>query len=111
MTVIYHNLIRKGREDMNEHDSINRADYLLLSTLYASECMDYFHSMTISEIIDDNSDEHGNHPLGARMTVYRKLQRLVDLGYIKKGITDDHSDTYYLDTKSIGLMKDGGIKA
>ncbi len=32
---------------MNEHDSINRADYLLLSTLYASECMDYFHSMTI----------------------------------------------------------------
>ena len=27
MSVIYHNLIRKGREDMNEHDSINRADY------------------------------------------------------------------------------------
>ena len=96
---------------MNEHDNINRADYLLLSTLYASECTDYFHSMTISEIIDDNSDEHGNHPLGARMTVYRKLQRLVEIGYIKKGIKDDHSDTYYLDTKGINLMKDGGTEA
>lgn len=96
---------------MNDDYRINRTDYLLLSTLYASGCTDYYHSMTITEMIEDNSDENGNHPLGARMTVYRKLQRLVELGYIKKGIKDDHSDTYYLDTKGIGLMKDGGTKA
>ena len=95
---------------MNEHEGINRADYLLLSTLYASECMDYFHSMTIAEIIDDNSDENGNHPLGARMTVYRKLQKLVEMGYISKGIKDDHSDTYYLEAKGIRLMKNGGTE-
>ena len=96
---------------MKEHEGINRADYLLLATLYTANCMDYFHSMTIAEIIEDNSDENGKHPLGARMTVYRKLQRLVEKGYINKGIKDDHADTYYMGDCGVRLMKSGGVKA
>lgn len=34
---------------MSDDYKINRADYLLLSTLYASGCRDYYHSMTITE--------------------------------------------------------------
>lgn len=96
---------------MTDDYKINRADYLLLSTLYAAGCKDYYHSMTISEIIEDNSDDNGNHPLGARMTIYRKLQKLVTNGYISKGIMDDHSDTYYIEEKGIKIVEDGGAKA
>ena len=96
---------------MTDDYKINRADYLLLSTLYAARCRDYYHSMTISEIIEDNSDDNGNHPLGARMTIYRKLQKLVANGYISKGIMDDHSDTYYIEEKAIRIIEDGGVKA
>lgn len=51
---------RKGEKYMSDDYKINRADYLLLSTLYASGCRDYYHSMTISEMIEDNSDENGD---------------------------------------------------
>lgn len=93
---------------MNNDYKINRTDYLILSTLYASGCADYYHSMTITEMIEDNSDENGNHPLGARMTIYRKLQKLVANGYISKGIKDDHSDTYYIEPKTTQLIENGG---
>ena len=89
---------------------INRADYLILSTLCVNECTDYYHSMTISEIMDDNVDENGNQPLGARMTVYRELQKLVETGYIKKGIKDDHADTYYANEISVAIIKNGGMR-
>lgn len=93
---------------MNEEYMINRADYLLLSTLYAAGCTDYYTSMTIAEIIEDNTDENGNHPLGSKMTIYRKLQKLVKNGYIDKGIRDDHADTYYVQEKTIKLMESRG---
>ena len=89
---------------------INRADYLIISTLCAYDCTDYYHSMTISEIMDDNTDENGNQPLGAKMTVYRKLQRLVSMGYVKKGIKDDHADTYYVEELGASIIKNGGIR-
>ena len=89
---------------------INRTDYLILMTLYASKCTNFYHSMTITEIIEDNSDDNGNNPLGARMTVYRKLQRLVEIGYIKKGIKDDHADTFYIDAPGISLIENGGMR-
>lgn len=52
----------------------------------------------------------GTHPLGTRMTVYRKLQKLVANGYISKGIMDDHSDTYYIEDKAARIIENGGSK-
>ena len=95
---------------MSEEYRINRADYLLLSTLYAAGCTDYFNSMTIAEIIADNTDENGEHPLGRRMTIYRKLKKLAAHEYIGKGIRDDHADTYYVKEKAICLLENGGKK-
>ena len=88
-----------------EHSNINRADYLLLTTLYAAECKDHFHSMTIAEMIADNLDEDDNHPLGAKMTIYKRLQRLVEKGYISKGVKDDHADTYFIKEKTIKMFE------
>ena len=90
-----------------KHEDLNRADYLILTTLYAAECRDYFHSMTINEIIADNSDEDGNHPLGARMTIYKRMQKLVGKGYLQKAIMDDHADTYCITDKTVKLFEGG----
>ena len=45
--------------------------------------------------------------LGKRMTVYKKLQRLVKAEYIGKGIIGNHSDTYYLLEKGIKTVEGG----
>lgn len=89
---------------MNERPEINRLEYLILNTLYDLECKDHFHSMTITEIMDENEGA-----IGKRMTVYKKLRRLVTLGYVKKGCVDDHADTFYISNTGIGLIE-GRIK-
>ena len=53
--------------------------------------MDRYHGLTITEILDENDGA-----LGARMTVWKKAKRLLNAGYINKGVVDDHADTYYL---------------
>lgn len=72
-------------------NKLNRSDYLILDTLHGSNMTDQFHSMTIEEIME----ETGN-VLGVRMTVYRMVTKLVKLGYLEKGVMDNHANTYYL---------------
>lgn len=85
---------------MSQTYELNRLDYLILGTLYKGGFKDYYHAITITEMIDLN-----NGDLGERMTVYKKLQRLVKAGYIEKGIIDNHSDTYYLLEKGIKTIE------
>lgn len=87
---------------MSEEFELNRLEFMILDTLYDSGCKDHFHSMTISELLEINEGV-----LGARMTVYKKLKKLVDAGYIKKGCVDNHADTFYLMEKSIGIIEGG----
>lgn len=93
---------------MSEIYKINRLDYLILQSLYASDCKDYYSSMTITELMEDNSDENGRCALGARMTIYKKLKKLAEDSYISKGVVDNHADTYYLTEKGIKLIEQGG---
>lgn len=81
---------------------LNRLEYLILKTLYGMECVDHFHGMTISEIMEET-----DNALGVRMTVYRKLKKLLETGYVGKGVMDNHADTFYLLKKGIMLF-DGG---
>lgn len=87
---------------MSEEFELNRLEYMILDTLYDSDCKDYFHSMTITELIESNEGV-----LGARMTVYKKLKKLVKAGYIKKGCVDNHADTFFLLEKSIKIIEGG----
>ena len=80
-------------------NKLNRSDYLILKTLHDSQMTDQFHSMTIEEIME----ETGN-ALGVRITVYRMVTKLVKLGYLEKGVMDNHANTYYLSSEGCKLF-------
>lgn len=96
---------RKGDGYMVQTYELNRLDYMILDTLYDGGFKDYYHAITIAEIMELN-----NGALGARMTVYKKLQKLVKAEYINKGIIDNHSDTYYLLDKGIKTIEGGSVE-
>ena len=87
---------------MNDEFELNRLEFMILETLYNGGCKDRFHGMTITEILDDNEGA-----LGARMTVWKKIKRLVDAQYLGKGILDNHADTYYVLDKTIKIFEGG----
>lgn len=87
---------------MSETIELNRLEYMILETLYEGGCRDRFHGMTITEILDENEGA-----LGARMTVYKKIKKLLNAGYLQKGVLDNHADTYYLLEKSIKTIEGG----
>lgn len=90
----------KGVAYVEEMFELNRLEYMILESLYEGGCKDRFHGMTITEILDDNDGT-----LGKRMTVWKKIKKLVDAGYMAKGVLDNHADTYYLLEKSIKIIK------
>lgn len=87
---------------MNDTSELNRMEFMILQSLYDFGSKDYFHGMTITEIIEDNDGS-----LGARMTVYKKMKKLVQAGYIDKGVLDNHADTFYLLDRGIRLFEGG----
>lgn len=87
---------------MSEDFELNRLEFIILDTLYEFGSKDKFHGMTITEILEDN-----NGALGARMTVYKKMKKLIKAGYIKKGALDNHADTFYLVDKGIKTVEGG----
>lgn len=93
---------RKGNAFVTQTYELNRLDYMILDTLYDGGFKDFYHAITISEIMELNNDV-----LGVRMTIYKKLQKLVNAGYISKGVIDNHSDTYYLLEKGIKTVEGG----
>lgn len=64
---------------MSDTLELNRLEYNILKCLHKNECTDQYNSMTITELLEENEDL-----LGARMTVYKKLNKLNRAGYIKK---------------------------
>lgn len=97
----------QGKEKcMSKTSNINRLDYIILQTIYTFGCINCYNSITISELMEENSQE-SKCILGSRMTIYKKLKKLVENAYIKKGIKDNHADTYYIIEKGIDLIEKG----
>lgn len=88
---------------MSDTFELNRLELNILKCLYNEGCIDQYHSITITEILGNSEDS-----LGTRMTVYKKLSKLVKAKYIKKGITDNHADTFYLLDKAIKIIEGKG---
>lgn len=84
---------------------LNRLEFLILNSLYNANCTTPYHSMTITDLMIDTEGA-----LGARMTIYRKMQKLTDTGYIDKGCLDNHADTFYLLEKGIKTIEGGKLK-
>lgn len=87
---------------MGNEFELNRLEYMILETLYEFGSKDRFHGMTITEILIENEGS-----LGARMTVYKKMKKLVKAGYIAKGAVDNHADTFYLLDRAIKTIEGG----
>ena len=78
---------------------LNRLEFSILKCLYDSGCIDPYHSMTITELLEKYEE------LEKRMTIYKKLRKLTEERYVKKGITDNHADTFYLLEKALKIIE------
>lgn len=81
---------------------VNRTSVTVLQALMNEEAVNKISAKTIADIMEVL--EESKTPRN-RMTVYRHLKSLVEIGYVAKGIPDDHADTFYLLDKGINLMK------
>jgi len=79
---------------------LNRLDYLIMKLLKKKNCISFFESMTLQEII---SVTHTSRP-----TTYRKMMRLCKDGYVEKGCKSTNADTFYLLRKGIDIVESGG---
>lgn len=78
---------------------LNRLEFNILKCLYDSGCVDAYHSMTITELLEKYKE------LEKRMTIYRRLRKLTEEKYVKKGITDNHADSFYLLEKALKIIE------
>ena len=78
---------------------LNRLEFNILKCLYDSGCVNPYHSMTITELLEKYEE------LEKRMTIYKKLRKLIEEKYVKKGITDNHADTFYLLEKALKIIE------
>ena len=85
---------------MDNTFELNRLEFNILKCLYDGGCTDQYSSKTITELLNENEEL-----LRVRMTVYRKLSKLEKAGYIKKGIIDNHANTFYLMNKAIKIIE------
>ncbi len=79
---------------------LNRLDYLIMKLLKKKNCISFFESMTLQEIIGVT---HTSRP-----TTYRKMMRLCKYGYVEKGCKSTNADTFYLLKKGIDIVESGG---
>lgn len=92
-------LNQEARKYMVDTLELNRLEFNILKCLYDSGCTDPYHSITITELLEKNEVS------GKRMTLYKKLNKLVKEKYVKKGITDNHADTFYLLDKALKIIE------
>ena len=78
---------------------LNRLEFNILKCLYDSGCIDPYHSMTITELLEKHEK------LEKRMTIYKKLRKLTEEKYVKKGIVDNHADTFFLSDKALKIIE------
>ena len=79
---------------------LNRLDYGILKILKKQNCISYFESMTLQEIIAVTGT--------SRPSTYRKMMKLKEHGYVEKGCKSTNADTFYLLNKGIELVENGG---
>lgn len=81
---------------------LNRLDYVIMKLLKKKNCISYFESMTLQEIMSVTST--------SRPTTYRKMMNLYEYGYVGRGCKSTNADTFYLLKKGIDIVESGGMK-
>lgn len=81
--------------------NINRIDVTVLEILSKENCNNAVTGMTINEI---NSYYEGTQ-VACRMQLFRRMTRLLELGFIKKGILDNKANTYYITPDGLKILE------
>lgn len=84
---------------MSNTSELNRMELNILKFLHDGAHTDQYHSIIITEPLRSYDEL-----LRIRMTVHKKLRKLINAGYIKKGIIDIHADSFYLTAKGLKLF-------
>lgn len=79
---------------------LNRLDYVIMKLLKKKNCISYFESMTLQEIMSVTGT--------SRPTTYRKMMNLCKHEYVAKGCKSTNADTFYLLEKGINIITSGG---
>lgn len=79
---------------------LNRLDYVIMKLLKKKNCISYFESMTLQEIMSVTNT--------SRPTTYRKMMNLCRYGYVGKGCKSTNADTFYLKPKGMKIVENGG---
>lgn len=77
---------------------LNRLEYNILGLLFSEGCDDEFTGITITEMIEIYGVK------AKRMTVWKKLKKMLSNGFVEKGLLEDHADTYFLTEKAKKLF-------
>lgn len=91
----------------SNNDDINRTDVLLMLSLADNGASHESNGLTIEEIM---MHIHNNGNERSRMTVYRRLNKLFNNGYIGKGVISNHADTFYLLNKGKEFLNIGNTE-
>lgn len=78
-------------------EELNRCDYECLTSLHNHGCFSYFVSMTVVELSRDTGI--------SRNTIYKRLQRLCEQGYLITGCMAAKAPTYYLSDAGKNLVE------
>lgn len=81
---------------------LNRLDVTIMQVLEQNGADNHSVGMTITEVLDALLD------IGivrSRWSFYRRLGRMVQNGYVEKGVLENHADTYYLVQKGRDFLK------
>lgn len=89
-------IISKNKEQKGANMELDRLDYVILTLLKNNNYTSYFRSMTIQEIMSVTNT--------TRPTTYRRVMRLFQNGYVKKGCKSVQADTFYLSNEGIELI-------
>jgi hypothetical protein len=87
-----------GKEKSME---LTRVDYVILKFLKKKNCINYFESATLQEIMQITCN--------SRPTTYRKMMNLRKYGYVEKGCRSVNADTFYVLEKGIRVVENGGM--
>ena len=80
---------------------LSRVDYVILKFLKKKNCINYFESATLQEIMQITCN--------SRPTTYRKMMNLRKYGYVEKGCRSVNADTFYVLEKGIRVVENGGM--
>lgn len=87
----------------NELHELTRADVQILTVLSMAEATSIARSLTANEIFDDMK-KYDYRTSTSKMTIHRRLQYMLKLGYVQRGLLAERAHTYLITDKGFEFV-------